>query len=84
MATNAEYLGQIRRLVAYFRRQIPNGLAGSEKGLLAAEAWVRYLERRHQPERVIDLDLLVLEGEGETGSGWIELRTLYEAWRHAV
>jgi len=78
-----DYLATAEGLARYFglRTKMPSD--SWAKGQAAAEAWVMILQSgASDPEALIRVDNLMLEGLGDTGSGWQELRTAYGSWRN--
>lgn len=83
MSTEFDYLATARSLTEYFRRQ--EAADGSQRwtaGKNAAQEWQRVLENgRPAAGDLVHLDALMLEGIGQEGAGWIELKLAYGRWR---
>jgi hypothetical protein len=83
MSAEFDYAGVARSLAEYFARQE----AADESrrwtaGKNAAQEWQRVLETgRPTAEELVRLDTLMLEGVGQNGAGWVELKLAYEQWR---
>ena len=83
MSAEFDYLSTARSLAEYFSRQ---EAADSKRpwttGKAAAREWQRVLEGgRPTAEELVRLDTLMLEGTGQNGAGWVELKLAYEQWR---
>jgi hypothetical protein len=83
MSAEFDYLATARSLAEYFARQ--EAADGSQRwtaGKNAAQEWQRVLENsRPAPGDVVRLDTLMLEGVGQDGAGWVELKLAYDQWR---
>lgn len=78
------YLATAEGLVRYFGSQTKAPGDVWAKGQAAAEAWVDVLRSDPvDPAALIRVDALMLEGSGDTGSGWQELLMAYDSWRES-
>jgi hypothetical protein len=82
MGSGFDYAATASRLANYFARHEAEEGKRWASGRLAAESWASALQSSELPvEVLIDLDLLMLEGEGDPSSAWEELLLAYRAWR---
>jgi hypothetical protein len=83
MSADFDYLSTARSLAEYFARQeAADGNRRWTAGKNAAQEWQRVLEvGRPTAEKLVRLDTLMLEGVGQNGAGWVELKLAYEQWR---
>ena len=83
MSAEFDYPGVARSLAEYFARQeAADASARWTAGKNAAQEWQRVLGAgRPTAEELAHLDTLMLEGVGQNGAGWVELKLAYEQWR---
>jgi hypothetical protein len=83
MSAEFDYLATARSLAEYFGRQeAADGGQRWSAGKNAAQEWQRVLENGHPaPGDLVRLDTLMLEGIGQEGAGWVELKLAYDQWR---
>lgn len=82
MSTAWNYRATAEGLVRYFSGQTKAAGDVWAKGQAAAEAWVGVLRSDAVDQTaLIHIDELMLEGRGDTGTGWQELIMAYDSWR---